>query len=73
MNLSNRHCHADPSAGTSAEYLGDVARPRPLRKTSTPVLPMGRINEDKASFWKLLLSSEKPQTQSPVMYFMHFS
>jgi len=41
---------------------------RPLRKNSTPVMPMYGMSENKASFWKLLLSSEKAVTQSPVIF-----
>ena len=57
-------CCTDRSADSSAESVHRVSRP--VRKNSTavmPMMPVSGINEDKSSFWKLLLSSEK----SPVI------
>jgi len=57
----------DEAAGASAESLGGRVS-RPIRKNSTAVMPMYGINENKTTFWKLLLSSEKAVAQSSVMH-----
>ena len=70
MCIYKCECHTDEteSAAVSAESFGRVSRP--IRKNSTAVMPMCGINENKTTFWKLLLSSEKAVTQSQVMYCM---
>ena len=68
IGMGARMYDTDQNASASTEAVNRV--PRPVRKISTPLMPpMYGMNENKASFWKLLLTSDKPVPQSPVLYF----
>jgi len=69
MRARTRMCHTDQNVSASTETVNRV--PRPVRKISTLLMPpmYAGLNENKSSFWKLLLTSEKPVPHSPVMYF----